>query len=91
MEGFQLPTSAILILSRGSGWHGNLILGKEGKEEGGDGGEGVIFKKNNLFKHTPSHSNIPFISSNASDLNFDFTVAFFFFCLSFLLRNFTQS
>lgn len=52
MEGFQLPTSAILILSQGSGWHGNLILGKEGKEGGGDGG-GVIFKKN-LFKHTPS-------------------------------------
>lgn len=39
MEGFQLPTSAILILSQGSGWHGNLILGKEGKEGGGDGGE----------------------------------------------------
>lgn len=73
MEGFQLPTSAILILSRGSGWHGNLILGKEGKEGGGDGGEGVIFKKKkNLFKHTPSlgsfhHSNILFISSNACD------------------------
>ena len=45
MEGFQLPTSAILILSQGSGWHGNLILGKEGKEGGGDGGEGVIFPK----------------------------------------------
>lgn len=38
MEGFQLPTSAILILSQGSGWHGNLILGKEGTEGGGDEG-----------------------------------------------------
>lgn len=40
MEGFQLPTSAILILSQGSGWHGNLILGKGGKEGGGEGGRG---------------------------------------------------
>lgn len=39
MEGFQFPTSAILILSRGSGWHGNLILGKEGTEGGGGGEE----------------------------------------------------
>lgn len=60
MEGFQLPTSAILILSQGSGWHGNLILGKEGKEGGGDGGEvgcGVfffIFFKKDLFKHSVS-------------------------------------
>ena len=56
MEGFQLPTSAILILSQGSGWHGNLILGKEGKEGGGDGGEGVIFpkkkKKKKIFLNT---------------------------------------
>ena len=89
MEGFQLPTSAILILSQGSGWHGNLILGKEGKEGGGDGGEGVIFpkkkkkKKKDFFKNTPSlcslpHSDIFVISSIASDLNFDSTVAFSF-------------
>lgn len=46
MEGFQVPTSAILILSQGSGWHGNLILGS-GRKEGG-----VIFRRN-LFKHAP--------------------------------------
>lgn len=40
MEGFQLPTSAILILSQGSGWHGNLKLGKGGKQGGGAGGGG---------------------------------------------------
>lgn len=42
MEGFQLPTSAILILSQESGWHGNLILGKGGKEGGGGGGGLVL-------------------------------------------------
>lgn len=54
MEGFQLPTSAILILSQGSGWHGNLILGKEGKEEvvmeWGVGGGALIFRK--IFLNT---------------------------------------
>lgn len=56
MEGFQLPTSAILILSQGSGWHGNLILGNEGKKGDGDGrgAGGGGLKKINLFKHTLS-------------------------------------
>lgn len=60
MEGFQLPTSAILILSQGSGWHGNLILGKEGKEEvvmeGEGGGGALIFRKIFLNTSIPNSS-----------------------------------
>lgn len=59
MEGFQLPTSAILILSQGSGWHGNLILGKRGEEGGGGGGDGGGCggsvdggEKKNAFRHS---------------------------------------
>lgn len=80
MEGFQLPTSAILILSHGSGWHGNLILGEEGTEGGGGGGEWGDL--NSFFKHTPcqcsfSLSNFLFVSSHEWDLNFEFTVSSF--------------
>lgn len=88
MEGFQLPTSAILILSQGSGWHGNLILGKEGREGGGDGGEGVIFKKKSFLNTlcvvflTQISSSFP---ANASDLNFDFHCSFFFLVFEFVV------
>lgn len=49
IERFELPTSAILILSQGSGWHGNLILGKEGKEGGGGGRRGAGYFKTIFF------------------------------------------
>ena len=64
MEGFQRPTSAILILSQGSAWHGNLILGIETKKREvvteGDVQKGILKKK--VILNTLKTSSVLFVA-----------------------------